>query len=117
MNKRVLVVEDEGLIRMTICDMLEELGLAYAEAANGADALAQLEADPGFDIMIADLGLPDMSGEQLLSLVRPLHPALRIVVASGRSAQVGKGNPVFDGVQFLEKPFDLSQFQRVIESA
>ena len=114
---KALVVEDEPLIRMTICDMLEESGFAFAEAGNGRDALAQLENDPEFEVLIMDLGLPGMSGEELIAEVHRVRPGMKIVVASGHSAEVRKGNPAYKGVVFLEKPFDLQQLQEAIAAA
>jgi CheY-like chemotaxis protein len=116
-KKRALVVEDEPLIRMTICDMLEELGIAFIEADNGRDALKLLEGEASLAVLIADLGLPDIRGEDLVKSARSLRPHLKIVVATGRSADTGKTNPVFEGVAFLEKPFDVAQLGRAIASA
>src|SRR6185312_14914036 len=63
---KVLVVEDVALIRMTTVDMVEQAGFAVAEAADGTEALAILDGDPAITILLTDLGLPGMSGRQLV---------------------------------------------------
>ena len=63
MPKRVLVVEDEMLIRMLADDMLEDLGFATAEAGTAAEALQQLQAaDANYAMIFLDIGLPDKKG-------------------------------------------------------
>ncbi len=116
-RKRALVVEDEPLIRMTICDMLEELEVGFVEAESGRDALERLKGDADIAVLIVDLGLPDMSGEELVTSARRLRSDIRIVVASGRSAEAVGGKPAFEGVVYLEKPFDVDQLARAIEAA
>src|SRR5579862_9939709 len=83
---KALVVEDEALIRLNLCDMLEELGHESAQAANGKDGLALLEEDEGIGVLIADLGLHGMTGEELVRRACALRPQLKIIVASGRTA-------------------------------
>ena len=110
---KALVVEDEALIRLNLCDMLEEMGHEAAQASNGQDGLALLEQDCGIGLLISDLGLHGMSGEELVRRARALRPELKIVVATGRSA-----NAQFTaetGARFLGKPFDLADLRRAVE--
>jgi DNA-binding response OmpR family regulator len=83
---RILIVEDELLVRMFAVDALEEAGFEVAQAGDGAEALAALTAaQTGFAAVIIDLGLPDRSGEQLAREIRATHADVPIVIASGRS--------------------------------
>jgi CheY-like chemotaxis protein len=109
---KVLVVEDVALIRMTTVDMVEQIGFATAEAADGAEALAVLENDPAITVLLTDLGLPGMSGRQLVEEARRQRPNLKIIVASGYSTE---GEAFADGfIVRLTKPYDLAQLTRAL---
>jgi signal transduction histidine kinase/DNA-binding response OmpR family regulator len=110
--KKALVVEDIALIRMTTVDMMSELGFETLEAATGDDAMKMLEQDQSIDVLLTDLGLPGMRGDQLSSAARELRPDLKIVIASGYSAETAGGAP--PDVTFLQKPFDLPQLRRAL---
>ena len=114
---KALVVEDEALIRLNLCDMLEELGIATEQAANGKDGLAALESDGTFDLLVADLGLHGMSGDELVRRAHALKPGLKIIVASGRSASAIADLIAATGARFLGKPFDFDDLRRAVEGA
>ena len=80
---RVLLCEDDPLIRLSTVAMLEDLGMRPLEAGSGGEALALLERE-GLDLLLVDLGLPDMSGLELVERARLSHPALPVVFATGR---------------------------------
>jgi CheY-like chemotaxis protein len=98
---RVLVVEDEALIRMTTTTLIEDLGHAVIEAADGAQALALLRDDPAIDVLMVDLGLPDMDGRELVACARALRPQMAVIVATGS----GELWNIEDTVP-LPKPYD-----------
>jgi CheY-like chemotaxis protein len=108
-RRRVLLVEDEGLVRMTTADVLTELGFEVVEAESGAAALSRL--DPAPDLLICDLGLPDMDGLALIAEVRARVPGLAVVVASGRTEA-----PDAD-VVYLTKPYDGRDLRKAVEAA
>jgi DNA-binding response OmpR family regulator len=112
---KALVVEDEALIRLNLCDMLEEMGLETAQAANGSDGLRLLEEDADIGILVADLGLHGMSGEDLIRRARALRPQLKIIVASGRSGSVITKLTAETGARFVGKPFDFADLRRAVE--
>ncbi|MEI9929994.1 MAG: CHASE3 domain-containing protein [Rhizomicrobium sp.] len=112
-KEKVLVVEDVGLIRMTTVDMIEEIGFLAVEAANGEDAMNLLRSDPQISILMTDLGLPGMSGKQLVEEAVRLRPNLKIVIASGFSFERDAvGLP--DKAEQLTKPFDIEQLRRAL---
>jgi signal transduction histidine kinase/DNA-binding response OmpR family regulator len=115
--KKALIVEDMALIRMTTVDMLAEIGLEAAEAGDGPSALAFIDSDPEIDVMIADLGLPGMSGRELVAEVRRRRPDLKIVVASGDTDGKTRNEDVLAGVVFLAKPYDIEQLRRAVQMA
>ena len=113
-RRKVLVVDDEVLVRMATVEMVSECGLAVDEAGDGAEALKRLADDPEIDVLLTDLGLPGMSGAQLIQRAREARPSLMIVVASGysRDGTVDAGIP--QDAMFLSKPFDVAQLRRAI---
>ncbi|MGD0867709.1 MAG: response regulator [Rhizomicrobium sp.] len=115
--RKALVVEDMALIRMTTVDMLAEIGLQAAEAGDGESALELLDNDPQIDLMISDLGLPGMSGRDLVAEVRRRRPDLKIVIASGDTDDKTRSEEVLAGVVFLAKPYDIDQLRRAVLSS
>lgn len=115
---RVLVVEDEVLIRMLAVDMLLDLGREADEAGTAAEAIELLRA-PGADygLVLLDLGLPDKRGDDLVRDIRQTHAALPLVVASGEDqAEVTARLKEFEPICFLGKPFDLDGLKVAIET-
>jgi CheY-like chemotaxis protein len=110
----ILVVEDEMLVRMSTVDMLEQLGHKVTETEDGQSALAALEADGKIDLLITDLGLVGMSGEDLVMQVKQLRPDIRIVVASGYELPEGMAN---HGTVHLGKPFQLGDLRAAVANA
>ena len=108
---RVLVVEDEVLIRLATMDMIEQLGLEGVEAGNAADALAHLARDSDIDTLLTDLGLPGMTGRELVTQARTLRPGLRVIVATGYSSKAAN---VGEDTVHLDKPFALSQLRKAL---
>lgn len=111
---RVLVVEDEFLVRMSTAAMLEELGYEVSEAENGASALEAMRSDGKFDVVITDMGLGDMTGAELIGLLREERPDLRVIVASGYE---NPGGNIDGGSVFLGKPFQLADIRAALENA
>ncbi|MFO1071356.1 MAG: CHASE3 domain-containing protein [Geminicoccaceae bacterium] len=112
---RILVVEDDALVRMSVVDMLRALGHLAEEAATGGDALIRLQGVPAIDLLITDLGLPGMSGQELARAARGLQPRLPILVATGQSADPGQmdGAARHDMV-WLPKPFLPDDLARAV---
>lgn len=109
----ILVVEDDAIVRMLIVDVLEELEFSVLEAADAGDALVLVE-NPGqvIDLMMTDVGLPDMDGKQLATKVRELRPALPILFASGYAENID----VPAGMQVIGKPFSIDQLRDKVKS-
>ena len=82
---KVLLVEDEPLIALTLVDLLEELGHQALEALNGAQAVELFGQHPDIDLLITDLGLPDISGDRLADRLRTNAPSLPVIFATAPS--------------------------------
>jgi PAS domain S-box-containing protein len=104
---RILLVEDEELVRMVAAELLQEAGFEVDEAGNAAEALAKARERAGtLAAAIVDIGLPDMPGDRVAADLWRLHPGLPIVVASGQDTDVVRrrfGSE--DRVDFVGKPY------------
>jgi CheY-like chemotaxis protein len=104
---RILVVEDEVLIREMVAEALEDQGFDVFVASNAADALRHIESGARVDALFTDVHLPGgMDGSELASRVRALRPDMPIVYASGRWNPSDQARLVPRSV-FLSKPYDL----------
>ncbi|HYC05933.1 MAG TPA: response regulator [Azospirillaceae bacterium] len=111
---RILLVEDELLIRMSCATMLADLGHDVTEAMDADAATRALEAPEPFDLLLTDIGLPGLPGTELARRTRERFPDLWIVYASGRPPE--EEELVADGrrVLFLPKPYRQEDLERVI---
>jgi DNA-binding NarL/FixJ family response regulator len=110
---RVLVVEDDAAIRGAIRTTLEEDGLDIVETSDGLEALAECRRQaPG--VVILDLGLPSMSGEEFVAAYRHLgmKRAPIVVVSARPDARQVAGD--LGAAAFLPKPFSLDQLSEVV---
>jgi DNA-binding response OmpR family regulator len=92
------------------------MGHEATQASNGKDGLAQLEQDSGIGLLISDLGLHGMTGEELVRRARALRPQLKIIVATGRTAAANAQLTAETGARFLGKPFDFADLRRAVEA-
>ncbi|MCU1785846.1 response regulator [Pseudomonas sp. 13B_2.1_Bac1] len=109
----ILVVEDDAIVRMLIVDVLEELEFQVLEAADAEEALKVVEdSSKVIDLMMTDVGLPDMDGKQLATKVRELRPDLPILFASGYAESID----VPEGMQVIGKPFSIDQLRDKVKT-
>jgi CheY-like chemotaxis protein len=111
--RRILLVEDEVVLRMSTSDMLERLDCFVTAVGSGEQALEILSKGDPFDLLVTDVGLPGMSGEQLAKEVRQLAPRLPVVIASG----YGRSGTQIEGVQFISKPYSSIDLQQALDQA
>lgn len=106
--KIILLVEDDDVVRMLTCELLTELHYRVLQAEDAAQALTILESDQPLDLLMTDIGLPDMSGRQLMEIAQRLRPQLRGLFASGYgdsgAAATGVGAAE---VLSISKPYSL----------
>jgi GAF domain-containing protein/anti-sigma regulatory factor (Ser/Thr protein kinase) len=79
---RILLVDDDDMVRTTVASLLRAVGVQVAEAEGGASALAQLRGQP-VDLVVTDLGMPDMTGWEVAEAVKGLYPALPVILMTG----------------------------------
>jgi two-component system KDP operon response regulator KdpE len=105
---KVLVVDDEPPIRKLLRMGLSTQGYEILEASNGKLALERLADNP--DLVILDLGLPDMQGLELLRTIRGRNESVPIVVLSSRGDEAGKVQALDLGADdYLTKPFGMDE--------
>ena len=117
MNRCVLVVEDEPLIRMQTVAMLEAAGLRVADFDSADEALVRLTENPG-DVaaVFTDINLVGtMTGVDLASRVASEHPGIALIVTSGRFTSLPAGLP--EGSVFLPKPWLPLQVIKAMQDA
>lgn len=100
---KILVVEDEPLIRLGLASLVEEAGYEVIEAANADEAIAKLERDPSVRVVLTDVDMPGgMNGVRLANYVYKRWPPIRLIVISGK---VGVNlNDLPPGSRFFTKP-------------
>ena len=112
-SPRLLLVEDEAALADLLKKYLERLGYQVDTCTHAQTALDLLDADPErYAILVTDLTLPDISGEELVTQSRQRAPHLRAIIASGYPYE-----PREAGVDFLQKPFLPSMLAQAIERA
>ena len=102
---RVLVVDDEESIRTFASEALRTGGYEVIIAGNGHEALRLAAEHAPIDLLLADLVMPGMRGDELAKLMRQGQPELLVVYLTGYRSQLFKYRPVlWDNETFLEKP-------------
>ena len=102
----VLVVDDEPLIRQISRRTLEAHGYLVTEAATGLDAIELLSHGTPLDLLIADLDMPELTGDEMVRRIRAARPDLKVLYVTGRIDLLMDARPLWDGEAFLEKPFN-----------
>ncbi|MEA3340999.1 MAG: response regulator, partial [Chloroflexota bacterium] len=114
-GETILLVEDNENLREGGRDLLELLGYRVLTGANGREALAVYEAEDGVDLVITDLVMPKMGGEQLLQELRKATPDLKVLALTGYAME--KSREELKEAGFLDvvyKPFEVDDLARVI---
>ncbi len=113
----ILFVENEAMIRDATVRLLTRWGHQVAQASNGADALQTFAPDT-FDLVISDLGMPDMNGWDLLGEIKRRDPRVSTVLITGWGRQFSDEEVKERGVDFvIEKPFDQDALRDILAAA
>jgi CheY-like chemotaxis protein len=96
---RVLVVDDDARVRESMTMLLDAAGYEVSTAEHGFDALLQLKVPPPPDLIVSDLNMPQMSGFELLSVLRRRFPEIPVIAVSGayESGDRVPGGVIADG--------------------
>ena len=108
-GKTVLVVEDEDVVRGLVRQVLASAGFEVLVARDGEEAFA-LAAEHHVDVLLSDLVLPKLSGQEVVERLRASYPELKVVYMSGYAESgIFSGGVLPPGTAFLEKPFTFSE--------
>lgn len=115
---RILIIEDDALIRENVADYLEHFGYEVAQAADGEEGVAQArENEP--DLIVCDLAMPRMDGYQVLECLRqePITAHLPFLFLTAfNDRQNMRQGMVLGADDYLTKPFDLEELREAIET-
>ena len=116
-KKTILVVEDEETLRLLLKETLEYLGYNVYQASNGREAV-KLYSDikDKVDLIILDMVMPEMNGEETFYKLREINPNARIILSSGYSVDektrelIGKG-----ALGFIQKPYRVDEIEKALK--
>ncbi len=113
-RRKLLVVEDEPLVRMLTTFLLRESGFDVLEAGNGCEALEVLASEHRVDLILTDIRMPLMDGMELSARLRSSHPGLPILFFSGEPDLDGEA---LGGTRCLKKPLTPQELRDAINEA
>ncbi len=118
-DEKILVVDDDQTIIYLEKMMLEKLGYQVTSRTDSLDAFALFKNDPdGFDLVITDQAMPDMTGEEFIKKILTLRPEMPIILNSGYSADFTRDKAVSIGVsEYIVKPLDFQQLAFAVRQA
>ena len=110
-----MIVDDEDLVRTTVARMLRRLGYQVLEAISGSEGLEVFaRCRERIALVLLDLSMPEMPGEEVYARLRALAPALKVLVLTGyESAAIS----ATDGLQVLRKPISSADLARKVRQA
>jgi signal transduction histidine kinase/ActR/RegA family two-component response regulator len=115
-SETVLVVEDEEIVRVLVCDVLEQQGYRVLCAADGREALdmaKNFEAE--IDLLITDVVMPHMNGQELAETLSFFRPDMKVLFVSGYSDNdLGETGMLDPRIELLQKPFTPHELTRKI---
>jgi signal transduction histidine kinase/ActR/RegA family two-component response regulator len=113
---RILVVEDDPRVSRSTVTALRELGHEPVAVSSGPEALDLLARQGGFDLVITDVVMPEMTGVELAQEVARRYPTLRLLFVTGYVGEAGTLDDLA-GADLLRKPFTVSQLAGAIARA
>ncbi len=117
MPKHILVVDDERLIRWSLCERLTEEGYVCVAAEDGARARKEVEAQ-AFDLALLDLRLPDVEGTDLIEEILASRPELPVIMITAYSSVDTAVTAMKLGAcDYISKPFDMDQIVASVRNA
>lgn len=109
---KILVAEDEAIVRLLVVETLRACGHTVLEAADGQAALDVIQKSPDLDLIVSDIRLPKMDGFSVARSARQLRPNLKLLFLTGyvRAQPPEELSPV----TIIHKPFDPDNLARKV---
>jgi two-component system capsular synthesis sensor histidine kinase RcsC len=113
---RVLVIDDEAVLRGLLHDMLTACGYEADVAEDGEAGLARYQAQP-YNAVITDLLMPGMNGFEVVAALRAIDPAVRIIMLTGSAREQTAQRARESQVTLLNKPIALVALKAAVDAA
>jgi PAS domain S-box-containing protein len=116
---RILVVDDEDMVRSVVTLMLRRLGYDVVAAANGREAVDYYkQSGAQVHLAIVDMIMPEMDGRECFLALRRLNPGVKVILCTGGASEGSTQQTVSEGaVGFIQKPYQLDQLAQAIRKA
>jgi len=115
---RVLVVDDEPLIRWSLSEALNDLGYDVEEAGDGRSAVDRMSKSPSFDVVLLDFRLPDSNDLHLFSTLREMSPATRVILMTAYgTVEVLDQAVALGAFRVVHKPFEITDVASLVSEA
>ena len=117
-SDRILIVDDEAPVRNVLSVSLQHLGYQVATASSGPEALQkyQLAREP-YGLVILDMIMPKMSGDQVYKELRKIDPNARVLVISGYTSEESLRSILdYGGLGYIQKPFTIEELARQVRT-
>ena len=112
---RILIVDDEEPIRRFVDRVLRDAGYVTFIAADGVEALALTQKEEAFDVVVTDLMMPGMSGDELARRLRQDEPRLKVLYLTGYSDRLFMEKvTLWQDESFLEKPCSVKGLKEAV---
>jgi PAS domain S-box-containing protein len=116
-GEHILIVEDMPAVRILVAEMLGEAGYRCSEAGDVATALTVLQDDPSVDLLLTDVGLPQLSGRDLADRARTHRPGLPVLFMTGYAENaVRRDRFLAEGMDMVLKPFQINDLLGKVRS-
>jgi DNA-binding NtrC family response regulator len=114
-TQSILIVDDEEIIRDLLAEVLEDYTVSLA--ADGREAIDILK-ERKFDLVITDLRMPNVPGEEVVKYARETYPEIGVIVISAYSSLHTVSQSITNGAcAFLSKPFSIKELMQTVETA
>lgn len=114
-SERVLVVEDDPSLRKLVCAILASAGYAVIETQSSLDAVDKAMEDGLIDIMVSDVVMPKMNGQEVYEKVKFLQPQIKVLFMSGYTENIIAEHGIKEQhIQILQKPFVAEDLLRKV---
>jgi CheY-like chemotaxis protein len=116
-GETVLVVEDDPTVRLLMVDVLDELGYRHIEVPDGQAAVPILQSRQRIDLLLTDVGLPNLNGRQVAEIGRQSRPDLKVLFVTGYAEKAAVRQGFLEpGMEMLMKPFALEALAAKIDA-
>ena len=115
-TSKLLIIDDNKEILDALCEFLSKKKYDISSANNGLEGLKYLEKEQqGFDVVITDLIMPDISGVALISIIKKKYPATLVIAITGWGEHPEALATEAEADLVMEKPFELSELEKSLK--